>query len=127
MKFVIAGLGSIGRRHLRNLVSLGEKDILLYRTHKSTMPDEELAGFETVTDFHEALDTKPDAVIVSNPTAMHLDIAIPAAKAGVHLFMEKPLSHSMERVDELDSIVEQEEYPYDDGLSIQVPSDPSSV
>ena len=107
MKFVIAGLGSIGRRHLRNLVSLGEKDILLYRTHKSTMPDAELAGFETVTDLDEALATRPDAVIVSNPTAMHLDIAIPAAKAGINLFMEKPLSHSMERVDELRSIVQQ--------------------
>ena len=101
MKFVIAGLGSIGRRHLRNLVSLGEKDVLLYRTHLSTMPDEDLDGFNTVNDFQKALDTKPDAVIVSNPTAMHLDIAIPAAKAGVHLLLEKPVSHSMERVDEL--------------------------
>lgn len=107
MKFVIAGLGSIGRRHLRNLVSLGERDILLYRTHKSTMPDEELSGFETVTNFQQVLDAKPDAVIVSNPTAMHLDIAIPTAKAGIHLFMEKPISQSMERVDELRSIVKQ--------------------
>ena len=55
----------------------------------------------TVNDFQKALDAKPDAVIVSNPTAMHLDIAIPAAKAGVHLLLEKPISHSMERVDEL--------------------------
>ncbi len=103
MKFVIAGLGSIGRRHLRNLVSLGETDILLYRTHLSTIPDEDLDGFKTVIDFPQALDTKPDAVIVSNPTAMHLDIAIPATKAGVPMLLEKPVSHSMERVDELDA------------------------
>jgi len=31
MKFLIAGFGSIGRRHLRNLLALGERDILLYR------------------------------------------------------------------------------------------------
>jgi predicted dehydrogenase len=104
MKFVIAGLGSIGRRHLRNLVSLGEKDVLLYRTHLSTMPEEDLAGFKTVSDFQQALDTKPDAVIVSNPTSMHLDIAIPAAKAGVHLLLEKPVSHSLECVDELTAL-----------------------
>ena len=42
MKFMIAGLGSIGRRHLRNLIALGEKDILLYRSGKSTLPDDEL-------------------------------------------------------------------------------------
>ena len=29
MKFLIAGLGSIGRRHFRNLIALGEKDIIL--------------------------------------------------------------------------------------------------
>jgi len=48
---------------------------------------------------------KPDAVIVSNPTALHLDVAIPAAEAGCHLLMEKPISHSLARVDELSAAV----------------------
>ena len=38
MKFLIAGYGSIGRRHLRNLRALGEEDILLYRSRRSTLP-----------------------------------------------------------------------------------------
>jgi len=101
MKFLIAGLGSIGRRHFRNLRALGEHDILLYRTHKATLPDDELAGVPVETDLHAALAHKPDAVIVSNPTALHLDVAIPAAEAGCHLFLEKPISHSMEGVDKL--------------------------
>ena len=45
MKFLIAGFGSIGRRHLRNLLALGERDILLYRSHRSTLPDDEIARF----------------------------------------------------------------------------------
>ena len=45
MKYLIAGLGSIGRRHMRNLIALGEKDIVLFRTRKATMPEDELAGF----------------------------------------------------------------------------------
>ena len=101
MKFLIAGLGSIGRRHFRNLRALGEHDILLYRTHKATLPDDELAGVPVETDLHAALAHKPDAVIVSNPTGLHLDVAIPAAEAGCHLFLEKPISHSMEGVDKL--------------------------
>jgi hypothetical protein len=28
MKFLIAGLGSIGRRHFRNLIALGERDLI---------------------------------------------------------------------------------------------------
>ena len=73
MKFLIAGLGSIGRRHLRNLVSLGERDILLYRTHRSTLPEDELAPFPVETDLEAALAHQPDAVIVANPTALHLE------------------------------------------------------
>lgn len=104
MKFLIAGLGSIGRRHMRNLIALGEKDIVLYRTRKATMPEDDLAGFPQETDLQLALDKhKPDAVIVSNPTSLHLDVAIPAAEAGCSLLLEKPLSHSMDRIDELES------------------------
>ncbi len=106
MKYLIAGLGSIGRRHMRNLVALGERDIVLYRTGKSTMPEDDLAGFPQETDLQEALNKhKPDAVIVSNPTALHLDIAIPAAQAGCHILLEKPISHSMDRLDILQSAV----------------------
>ena len=106
MKFLIAGLGSIGRRHLRNLIALGEKDIIFYRTHKSTMSDNELSGFPIETDLTRALAHKPDAVIISNPTALHLDIAIPAAKIGATILLEKPISHSMVRVNKLQEIVQ---------------------
>ena len=101
MKFLIAGLGSIGRRHLKNLIALGEEDIVLYRTGKSTLPDEELKGFLTEYSLDDALGHEPDAVIISNPTALHLDVAIPAAKRGCHLLIEKPISHNMDRVDDL--------------------------
>jgi predicted dehydrogenase len=101
MKFLIAGLGSIGRRHLRNLVSLGEKDIILFRTNQATLSDDELAGFPVATNLEEALAQKPEAVIVANPTALHLDVAIPAAKAGCHLLIEKPVSNSLDGIAQL--------------------------
>jgi predicted dehydrogenase len=106
MRFLIAGLGSIGRRHLRNLRALGEQDIILLRSHKATLPDDELAGIPVETDLSEALKKYlPDAVIVANPTALHLDIAIPAAKAGCHILLEKPISGSLEHVDQLEAEV----------------------
>ncbi|HET7143174.1 MAG TPA: Gfo/Idh/MocA family oxidoreductase [Anaerolineales bacterium] len=102
MKFLIAGLGSIGRRHMRNLIALGERDIVLFRTRNATMPDDELSGYPVETDLPAALKKhKPDAVIVSNPTALHLDVAIPAAEASCHILLEKPVSHSLERLDVL--------------------------
>ncbi|MCU0486773.1 MAG: hypothetical protein MUC85_11775 [Anaerolineales bacterium] len=81
MKFLISGLGSIGRRHFRNLLALGERDIILHRTHRATLPDDELAGFPVETDLAKALAQGPDALIVTNPTALHLQVAIPAAEA----------------------------------------------
>lgn len=101
MKFLVAGYGSIGRRHLRNLLALGEQDVTVFRTRHGTLPEEELAGIAVETDLQKALAARPDGVVISNPTALHLDVAIPAAKAGCHILMEKPISHSLERVDEL--------------------------
>jgi predicted dehydrogenase len=107
MKYLIAGLGSVGRRHMRNLISLGENDIVLLRTRKATLPDDELASYPVEIDINEAIKKhKPDAVIVSNPTAFHLDIAIPAAQAGCAILLEKPISHSMQRIDELQKAVQ---------------------
>ncbi len=103
MKILIAGLGSIGRRHFRNLIALGETDIALYRTtNRATLPDDELAGYPVETDLATALAKhRPQAVIVSNPTALHLDVAIPAARTGCAILLEKPISNDLERVDEL--------------------------
>jgi len=101
MKFLIAGFGSIGRRHLRNLLALGEHDIVLYRTHHSTLPTDEIEQFPTETTLEAALAHRPDAVIISNPTALHLSVAIPAARRGCHILMEKPISHSLEGLEEL--------------------------
>ena len=74
MKFLIAGLGSIGRRHLNMLRELGQDDIVLYRTHQSTLDDEDLAGIPVKTDLRDALDLNPDAVVVANPTSLHMDM-----------------------------------------------------
>lgn len=107
MKILIAGMGSIGRRHLRNLLTLGEDDVLLYRTHLSTLSDEELASFPVETDLGAALAHHPDAVIIANPTALHLAVAIPAANAGCHLLLEKPVAAELDhQVADLQTAVE---------------------
>ena len=98
MKFLIAGFGSIGRRHFRNLVSLGENDILFLRSHLGNLPDEEIGDFPVYTDLKSALDQNPDGVIIANPSSLHLEVAIPAAERGCDILLEKPLANSMDRV-----------------------------
>lgn len=57
-----------------------------------------LTVFESLDD---ALSAKPDGVFVCTPSSKHLEIAQPAAAAGCHLFIEKPLSHTLVGVETL--------------------------
>ena len=105
MKILIAGLGSIGRRHFRNLLALGEKDLILYRTNRATLADDELAGFPVETDLALALKKhQPQAVVIANPTALHMQVAIPAAQAGCAILLEKPVAENLEQVASLQEI-----------------------
>jgi predicted dehydrogenase len=101
MRFVIVGLGSIGERYVRNLLALGHTDIAVVRRERRpprTVSDER---FETYLDLDEALRTKPQAVIVANPTALHVPVALAAVRAGAHVLMEIPLASSLNHVAEL--------------------------
>lgn len=87
---------------MRNLLALGEQDLILLRSRKTTLPEDELARYPQETDIHVALERHhPQAVIVSNPTALHLEAAIPAAEAGCAILLEKPISNSMQGVEDL--------------------------
>src|SRR5262245_45579579 len=89
-EILIAGLGSIGRRHLTSLRALGWRHIRLYRTGRSTQSDADQAGLSVDHDLPTALARRPLAVIVSNPSALHAPLALEAARAGAHLLIEKP-------------------------------------
>jgi predicted dehydrogenase len=107
MRFLICGLGSIGLRHLKNLKLLGYEDIIIYRSGKSVMPGvkEEINKLNVYTSLNDALLERPDVCMITNPTSMHLDIALKAANSGCHLYIEKPVSHSLKNLDKLQEIV----------------------
>jgi predicted dehydrogenase len=103
---VVTGFGSIGRRVLRNLRLLGVTDLTVYRTGRSTLSTEdELAGVTVEYNLDAALSKRPTAVFVVNPTARHVPTALTAARAGSHLLLEKPISHTLDGVGELRRVV----------------------
>jgi len=44
---------------------------------------------------------RPDTVLVTAPSSMHVELAIVGARNGCHLFIEKPLSHTLDGVGDL--------------------------
>jgi predicted dehydrogenase len=53
----------------------------------------------------EALSENPDVAFITTITSEHVNMAVKAAQAGCHLFIEKPLSDSMEGINELRDII----------------------
>ena len=119
MKVLVVGLGGIGQRHLRNLRTLlgpdAELSAFRVRGLSHTLTDQldiepgtDVAakyGVRVFENLEDALALGPEAAFVCNPTSLHIPVALRLAHAGCHLFIEKPLSHSLEGVEELLAVV----------------------
>ena len=120
MKILMMGLGGIGQRHLRNLRTLldSQAEIIAFdlRRDMPVLTDqlkvepgitlEKKYDLHIFQDLEEAMAQKPEVAFICNPTSAHVPAGIRAAQAGCHLFIEKPLSHSLEQVDELIGLAE---------------------
>lgn len=98
---LIAGFGSIGQRHARNLLALGVRRIGAFDPEPSRRKAAEELGIATFAALEGALDAHPSVVFVCTPPAFHVEVAAAAAERGCHLFIEKPLSDRVDGVDEL--------------------------
>jgi glutamate-1-semialdehyde aminotransferase/spore coat polysaccharide biosynthesis protein SpsF (cytidylyltransferase family)/predicted dehydrogenase len=92
---LVVGCGSIGRRHARNLKSLGVTQLGFCDTNTAALREckDELHG-EIFEDYSCALKNfKPDLVLICTPPVYHVEQALAALQAHAHVFIEKPLSH----------------------------------
>ena len=101
LSVLVVGLGSAGYRHLKNLLGLGVKDLTLLRTGKGRRDPDALSSLALESDLATALSGRPSAVVIANPTALHMETALAAVDAGCHLFVEKPVAHSWLGIPEL--------------------------
>jgi len=103
LSILIAGCGSIGRRHARVLESLGVYDIRAC----DPVPSQREALLSDVLvarmydSYERGLRNHPDTVLICTPTAQHVSMAAEAIHAGCHVLCEKPLSDTTQGVDDL--------------------------
>lgn len=102
VKIIVVGCGSIGRRHLKNILSLGHEVAGVDLSEEYRKWVEENLEVKTYGDLEEAIKIEtPEACFVCTPPSTHIPIAKKAIEHGIHVFVEKPLSNSLEGVDEL--------------------------
>lgn len=105
---LIVGLGSIGRRHARVFRAAGLTDIsgVDLRQDRLDQARQEL-GLESLgTSYQDMLASRHfDAVLITTPTAFHTPIALAAAQAGCHLFIEKPVADVDDGLEEVAAVV----------------------
>jgi len=102
MKVLIVGLGSIAQKHIIALREI-DRNVTIHAFRRSASNDHE--GLSCFSDIEE-LDSDYDFVIISNITKLHIETIEKFVSWNCPLFIEKPLSHSMDGVMDLVQKVE---------------------
>ena len=100
---LVLGCGSIGKRHIGNFKCLGIRHIVAVDPRPDRREEvKQRFGLSAVyATLEEALTEKLDGAVICSPTSMHIQPALELARRGVHLMIEKPISHNLDGVDEL--------------------------
>jgi predicted dehydrogenase len=103
ISLLIVGCGSIGERHVRCFQKTNR--VKLYACDNDAASRNRISeryGIPCVSDWENAVGTLPiQGVVICTPAPLHIPMALHALKAGHHVLLEKPLSHSLDGVEAL--------------------------
>lgn len=107
-KVFVVGCGSIGKRHAECLHDIGIQNFVFFDPEITRSTElAEIYGGITVNSYEEGLAYDVDCVYLLTPTQLHISQAKSAIQLGKHVFIEKPLSNSLDGVDELAKLAEE--------------------
>lgn len=98
---LVLGAGSIGERHIGILQKLGYKNIWVYRQRNFPLRSVDKSSIQTFRNLNEIDVIQPKAAFICTPTSQHIEQALFLTKRGIHVLIEKPLSHTLTGLDEL--------------------------
>ncbi len=103
LSILIIGSGSIGNRHAKNLLNLVKVVKIYSGRFKKGEKIKKLDNVIYVKNLYESIDSS-DGVVIANRTDKHLKIANYALKKKKHIFIEKPISHNMKGIKEIEEL-----------------------
>lgn len=118
MRVFVVGYGSIGKRHVNNLLERDDVEQIFILTKIDPISSNHIT-YEKVTFIKSPTLSssdlsclssmrlsKSDFAIIANETSKHMDWAISLGRLGFNLIIEKPLSDTLDRSSELQSIID---------------------
>ena len=107
MKIAVLGAGYLGKIHLRLIKDIPEYNLVgFYDIDTSTAKKVSQEFKVNSFDSFDNLITSTDVVVVATPTLSHFECAKKAIENKKHVFIEKPVTHSVEEANELLALVE---------------------
>jgi predicted dehydrogenase len=112
-RVLVIGVGSIGERHLRCFLQTGRVQLSFCEINpqlRATIAERyHIPPADTFADFDSALASKPDVAVVCTPAHLHIAMSTRLAEGGVHLLIEKPLSISLDGVENLQRVIREKQ------------------
>jgi predicted dehydrogenase len=103
INFAVIGCGGIGSGHLNSLVKRGDTDNIKVRAvsdvyQRRLTRAKGVCQGEGYGDYRKLLERKDvDAVLIATPDHWHAKISMDAMDAGKHVYVEKPMTHTVEQ------------------------------
>lgn len=114
MNILFIGLGSIGQRHLRIIKKLYKKKVTIFylkTTNNNLIINDKLEAkkVKSISKHYKISEIKfpqitpgfIDLTFITNPISLHVRYALKIAKLRSNLFIEKPLSHNLDNIQDL--------------------------
>jgi len=101
LPILIVGFGSIGKRHYQNLKMLSFDNVSVFDNDPGAFGDTDV---KRLSEFDINQANNFQIVFICSPSNFHFEQAMIAAKAGCHLFIEKPVSSKLDGLEDLDAI-----------------------
>src|SRR6266446_5023273 len=101
----VIGYGYWGPNLVRNFSEVPGARVIAVsdmRSDRLAQVQHRYPAIRTTPDFREHLtDSSIDAIVVATPVSTHFDLAMQALNAGKHVFVEKPMTTSVEQGERL--------------------------
>jgi predicted dehydrogenase len=102
LRAALVGLGMMGQNHARVLSSLEGVDLVAVADPQGDIRGA-LPNTEILKSIDEVISKNVDYCVIAAPTAFHEEISLKLIEAGIHILIEKPISHTFDSAQRISS------------------------